>query len=168
MTDLTDTAGHDERVGTSSSASGSDRPKRRTFTAEYKLAILEEYEQADTAGKGALLRRERLLTSHISEWRRARKGGALKALEPRTRQPGRNRKRKTPPGEGQTRQGTSANEGRTGNRGKSTRALGNALRECGLRREAQEVIDAAFAELEPISNTKFACDTLGKSRSTVY
>src|SRR5690606_16849141 len=83
-------------------------------------------------------------------------------------QPGRNRKRKTPPGEGQTRQGTSANEGRTGNRGKSTRALGNALRECGLRREAQEVIDAAFAELEPISNTKFACDTLGKSRSTVY
>ena len=89
MTDLTDTAGHDERVGTSSSASGSDRPKRRTFTAEYKLAILEEYEQADTAGKGALLRRERLLTSHISEWRRARKGGALKALEPRTRKPGR-------------------------------------------------------------------------------
>lgn len=44
---------------------------------------------ADTAGKGALLRRERLLTSHISEWRRARKGGALKALEPRTRKPGR-------------------------------------------------------------------------------
>ncbi|MEO3803133.1 hypothetical protein [Nonomuraea sp. B1E8] len=35
------------------------------------------------------MRRERLLTSHISEWRRARKGGALKALEPRTRTPGR-------------------------------------------------------------------------------
>jgi hypothetical protein len=41
MTDLTGTAGHDDLVGTSSSASGSGRPKRRTFTAEYKLAILE-------------------------------------------------------------------------------------------------------------------------------
>jgi transposase-like protein len=87
MTDLTGTAGHDDLVGTSSNASGSDRPKRRTFTAEYKLAILEEYEQADSQGKGALLRRERLLTSHISEWRKARKGGALKALESRTRKP---------------------------------------------------------------------------------
>jgi transposase len=89
MTDLAGTAGHDEQMGTSSSASGSDRPKRRTFTAEYKLAILEAYDQADAEGRGALLRRERLLTSHISEWRRARKGGALKALEPRTRKPGR-------------------------------------------------------------------------------
>ncbi|MER6832045.1 hypothetical protein ABT352_39085 [Streptosporangium sp. NPDC000563] len=89
MTDLTGTAGHDEPMGTSSSASSSNRPRRRTFTAEYKLAILEEYDQADTVGKGALLRRERLLTSHISEWRRDRKGGALKALESRKRTPGR-------------------------------------------------------------------------------
>lgn len=89
MTDLAASAGHDDQVDTSSSGSGSDRPKRRTFTAEYKLAILEEYEQADTQGRGALLRRERLLTSHISEWRKARKGGALKALEPRTRKPAR-------------------------------------------------------------------------------
>jgi transposase len=87
MTDLTGTAGHDDLVGTSSSASGSGRPKRRTFTAEYKLAILEEYDQADSQGRGALLRRERLMTSHISEWRKARKGGALKALEPKTRKP---------------------------------------------------------------------------------
>jgi transposase-like protein len=87
MNDLTGTAGHDDLVGTSSSASGQDRPRRRTFTAEYKLAILEEYEQADSQGRGALLRRERLLTSHISEWRKARKGGALRALQPRTRGP---------------------------------------------------------------------------------
>lgn len=87
MSDLADLAGHDDLVGTSSSASGPGRPKRRTFTAEYKLAILEEYEQADSQGKGALLRREGLLTSHISEWRKARWGGALKALEPRTRKP---------------------------------------------------------------------------------
>lgn len=30
------------------------------------------------------------------------------------------------------------------------------------------MIDEAFAGLEPITNTKFACDTLGKSRSTVH
>jgi transposase-like protein len=89
MTDLAASAGHDDQVGTSSNDSGSDRPKRRTFTAEYKLAILEEYDQADATGRGALLRRERLLTSHISEWRKARKGGALKALEPKTRKPAR-------------------------------------------------------------------------------
>jgi transposase len=88
MTDLAASAGHDDRVGTTTS-SGSGRPKRRTFTAECKLAILEEYEQADAQGRGALLRRERLLTSHISEWRKARKGGALKALEPKTRKPAR-------------------------------------------------------------------------------
>jgi transposase-like protein len=89
MSDLAGSAGHDDRVGTSASGSGSGRPKRRTFTAEYKLAILEEYDEADATGRGALLRRERLLTSHISEWRKARKGGALKALEPKTRKPAR-------------------------------------------------------------------------------
>lgn len=67
MTGLAGSAGHVDRVDTSSSGSGSDRPKRRTFTAEYKPAILEEYDEADTQGRGALLRRERLLTSHISE-----------------------------------------------------------------------------------------------------
>jgi hypothetical protein len=34
ITDLTGTAGHGDLAGTSSSASGSDRPKRQAFTAE--------------------------------------------------------------------------------------------------------------------------------------
>jgi transposase-like protein len=93
MTDMATHTGHDDLVATSSSdpgSSGSGRPKRRTFTAEYKLAILEEYEQAATpAERGAILRRERLLSSHISEWRKARRGGALKALEPGKRPPAR-------------------------------------------------------------------------------
>lgn len=93
MTDMAAITGHDDLVATTSSdpsESGPGRPKRRTFTAEYKLAILEEYEQAATAAeRGALLRRERLLTSHISEWRKARRGGALKALEPGKRKPAR-------------------------------------------------------------------------------
>jgi putative transposase len=30
------------------------------------------------------------------------------------------------------------------------------------------VIDAAFADLEPLTNTTFACEMLGKSRSTMH
>jgi transposase len=57
------------------------RAKRRTFTAEYKLRIVAEYEQLDDPGaRGALLRREGLYSSHISEWRRARDNGAAAGL----------------------------------------------------------------------------------------
>lgn len=53
------------------------RPRRRTFTAEYKLGIVAEYDAADRDGRGALLRREGLYTSHISEWRKQRDRGTL-------------------------------------------------------------------------------------------
>jgi len=63
-----------------------DRPKRRSFTAEYKLAILDEYDLCSGAGnKGALLRREGLYSSHIVEWRRARDCGVLAGLGPKDR-----------------------------------------------------------------------------------
>jgi transposase len=55
-----------------------ERPRPpRTYPAAYKLRILAEYEQLDKAGKGALLRREGLYTSLISEWRKQRDRGAL-------------------------------------------------------------------------------------------
>jgi transposase-like protein len=58
-----------------------DKPRRRTFTAEYKLAIVAEYDASGGGGdKGALLRREGLYSSHIVEWRRARDNGALSGL----------------------------------------------------------------------------------------
>lgn len=45
------------------------RPRRRRFTAEFKLAIVAEYDGCTDAGaKGALLRREGLYSSHITEW----------------------------------------------------------------------------------------------------
>lgn len=57
-----------------------DRPRRRRFTADYKLAILAEYDRLTGDGdKGALLRREGLYSSHIVERRRARETGALRA-----------------------------------------------------------------------------------------
>ncbi len=63
----------------------SDRPKRRTFTAEYKAQILAEYDAAETGERGAILRREALYSSHITEWRKAAEAGAVAALGPRTR-----------------------------------------------------------------------------------
>jgi transposase len=62
----------------------SDRPKRRTFTAEYKAGILAEYDAADRSERGAILRREGLYSSHIAEWRKAAEGGAASALGPKT------------------------------------------------------------------------------------
>ncbi len=60
------------------------RPKRRTFTAAYKLATLADYERStDEGAKGALLRREGLYSSHIVEWRRARDAGMLAPGAPR-------------------------------------------------------------------------------------
>ncbi len=60
----------------------------RTYSAAYKLRVLEEYEQLSKAGKGALLRREGLYTSLISEWRKQRDKGALAALG-QAKRPGR-------------------------------------------------------------------------------
>jgi len=56
-------------------------PKRRRFTAEYKLRILREADACTRAGEtGALLRREGLYSSHLSSWRKQRDAGALTAL----------------------------------------------------------------------------------------
>jgi transposase len=61
-----------------------ERPRRRRFTAEYKLAILREADACARPGEiGALLRREGLYSSLLTEWRRARDSGALEALERR-------------------------------------------------------------------------------------
>lgn len=57
-----------------------ERARRRTYTARYKRDVLAQYEAADRAGKGALLRREGLYTSLISAWREQRDKGALEAL----------------------------------------------------------------------------------------
>jgi hypothetical protein len=45
-----------------------DKPRRRSYNAEYKLRILAEYDAcAGDGDKGALLRREGLYSSHIVE-----------------------------------------------------------------------------------------------------
>lgn len=62
-----------------------DRPKRRTFTAEYKVQIVAEYDAADHGERGAILRREGLYSSHITEWRKAAQAGAVGALGAKTK-----------------------------------------------------------------------------------
>jgi transposase-like protein len=80
---------HDEAMG--GEPSMPDRPRRRSFTADYKLAVLEEYDRcAGDGDKGALLRREGLCSSHLVEWRRARDSGALAGLGPKDRPTTRN------------------------------------------------------------------------------
>ena len=66
----------------------SDRPKRRTFTAGEKLRILAETDRAaDTGGISAILRREGLYSSTLTDWRRQREAGAFGALTPGKRGP---------------------------------------------------------------------------------
>ena len=64
------------------------KAKRRQFSAEYKRRILQEYEACRQVGeKGALLRREGLYSSHITDWRRQRARGELAGLGSKKRGP---------------------------------------------------------------------------------
>ncbi len=62
------------------------KPKRRQFTAAYRLRIVEEADACTRPGQiGQLLRREGLYSSHLSTWRQARNKGALAGLAPQKR-----------------------------------------------------------------------------------
>ncbi len=63
-----------------------ERPRRRRFSAEYKLRVVREADACSKPGDvGALLRREGLYSSLLAEWRRARRKGALKSLSKQRR-----------------------------------------------------------------------------------
>ena len=56
-----------------------EKSKRRRFTAEYRLRILEAAERCREPGEvGRLLRREGLYSSHLTARRKARRHGALR------------------------------------------------------------------------------------------
>ena len=64
------------------------KAKRRQYTAEYKLRILRELDGSQGQGEtGALLRREGLYSSHLTEWRRQRASGELDGLTGQKRGP---------------------------------------------------------------------------------
>ena len=53
---------------------------RRRYTAEYKLRLLKELDEAGPGEQGRILRREGLYSSHITQWRRAAREGAVSSL----------------------------------------------------------------------------------------
>lgn len=60
----------------------------RTFSAKYKLAVLEEIDAATERGEiGRILRREGLYSSLITTWRRQRNEGAFEAMSEKKRGP---------------------------------------------------------------------------------
>lgn len=61
---------------------------KRQYTAEYKRRVLQEYEACTEPGaRGALLRREGLYSSNITNWRRQRERGELAGLAVQKRGP---------------------------------------------------------------------------------
>jgi transposase-like protein len=79
------------RAGAPERATSPERPKRRSFTAEYKLRIVREADAALASGEGGavgeLLRREGLYSSHLVTWRRERDAGERAGLTPKKRGP---------------------------------------------------------------------------------
>src|SRR5437899_4472377 len=73
--------------------------ERRRFTAEYKLEVLREADNCKQSGEiGALLRREGLYWSNLTNWRKQRERGELAGLTAKRRRP--KRREKTPLAEG--------------------------------------------------------------------
>ena len=61
---------------------------RRRFRGEYKLRILREADACKVSGEvGALLRREGLYSSSLTEWRKQRDRGELEGLSEKRRGP---------------------------------------------------------------------------------
>ncbi len=70
--------------------SKAERVERRYFSNDYKLSVLAEYDRCSEAGeKGALLRREGLYSSIVTDWRRQHSEGTLVVTEGRASEGGR-------------------------------------------------------------------------------
>ena len=118
----------------------SSRPRRRTFTAAYKLAMIEKYDAATEPGaKGALLRGEGLYDSHISYWRKARDSGTLKS-----------------PSAAAGAVPAAAHKGRPAGEAENERLrkrLAKAEVKLGQTRAALDIMGKAFALLEMLSES---------------
>ena len=72
----------DGRAGATPDPEAVAKPKRRQFTAEYRLRTLEEAGRCTQRGEvGRLLRREGLFSSHLATWRK----GSLRELASKKR-----------------------------------------------------------------------------------
>lgn len=62
-------------------------PKRRQYSAAYKIRILKEADNAEPGNIGAILRREGLYSSNLSIWRQQKERGELKVGSAKKRGP---------------------------------------------------------------------------------
>jgi transposase-like protein len=145
---------------------------RRSFTAEYKLAILTAYEAARPGEKIAILRREGLYSSHVTEWRQARNTGALAALTRPRGRPGVSERdaliEQLRREKARLEQELAKSRFVVAVLAKAVRALGEALRAAGHRPHADAVTDQAVSALTPRIGTRAACAALGESQASYY
>ena len=82
MTDMTSAAAGQDGAVASGKGPRAGQPKRRTFSAAYKARMVQEYDELPTGReRGAMLRREGLYSSHITDWRKQRDAGAIDGLK---------------------------------------------------------------------------------------
>jgi len=85
---LTASAARDVAAPLAASSEFTALPKRRSFTAKYKLQVLAKTDRAvESGGISAILRREAMYSPALSDWRGLREAGTWGALQPRPRGP---------------------------------------------------------------------------------
>lgn len=151
---IADTRGLRADDGGVSSSGGprSDQPRRRVFTAEYKLRMVAEYDRASTpGGRGGLLRREGLYHSHVIEWRKARDAGTLVARPAAERPEARQGKENEEPSAQRRRRGkTTAEQAEVERLRRQNEKL---ARDLARTQAALEIMGKAHALLELLSES---------------
>src|SRR6266545_343523 len=131
-------------------------------------------ERRDRDGKGALLRREGLYTSLISEWRKQRDQGALQALAAAPGRPAADSRDQEVARLRRENARLQADLAKAqGDRGprKTLRAAGAAhhgQRGVTERRRAEVMIDQTIDDLAGTLGKRAACAALGRSRASYY
>jgi hypothetical protein len=133
------------------------------FSAEYKLAMVAEYDRATEPGeRGGLLRREGLYHSHIIEWRKARDAGTLVARSAAERPEARRGKEKEQAAPRRRRRGGSTAEQAEVER--LRRQNEKLARDLARTQAALEIMGKAHALLELLSESADPTSEPGSSK----
>ena len=152
------------------------RPTRRTFTAQYRDRILDEYLAAPHGEKGAVLRREGLYQSQMREWAQAREAAgatrkhrkAVPANAANDSAAAREVAQLTRDNARLTKQ-LLADGGGAGDHGKTARSLGVDLREAGHAAATDQAMTVAYDDLRAAGvPVRGACALIGRARATHY
>ena len=143
--------------------------KRRQFTAEYRLRILEEADRCTQPGEvGRLLRREGLYSSHLTAWRKARRKGSLRELAAKKRGA---KPAERNPLDAKVRaleaQGGSPGA-RVAHRAHDPGRAGKSCRAAGIEPRTRNALLIAVQPLAAQVGVAPACQALGVSRATFY